>query len=82
MAALTPTLQKSTPQLKIEFVQVEAPVTGDTFTTLMQRPLYLIGAQQGTGGEMVNVTGSIAGKTVTIGVNAGGDSLSFIIFGF
>ena len=72
--------------IKMEAVSLNQVTTADTFTTLMQRPIFALASEFGTAASSTVQISAISGKTLTISNNTTGagasNGVNVIVFGF
>lgn len=72
------------PSVRLEFILVSAPSSGDTVHASIQNAQWVVASAAGVTGQMVNPSATIdsATKVITIGASNGKDNLGLIVVGF
>jgi len=70
--------------LKVEFLLIDSPDSGDTVQSLMSRPIYAFATSANFTGQIINPAAEVneATKTITIGTNDGNANIALIVVGF
>jgi hypothetical protein len=70
--------------VKLEFILVDAPSSGDTVQTRLSNAKWVIATTAGVTGQITNASASVNAttKTITIGTSNGVDNIGLIVVGF
>lgn len=70
--------------VKLEFLLVDAPSSGDTVQTRLSNAQFVVAGTAGVTGQITNASASVdpVTKTITIGTSNGEDNLGLIVVGF